>query len=165
MPDKPQESDENEEEEAGGVFFTTVTTLVKLVASMFWAVIKIIGILIGILMVSYWVIGGGINLYNESRTKTSKEAVDAYSQGLIHLRAGQFYRAVDSFTIITEMHSFIDKSQKAEAYLGRGRAHAGLGNYDLAIKDYDKVIQMRPEKNIEQRAYFYRGIAVKNWSP
>ena len=44
------------------------------------------------------------------------------------------------------------------AYNNRGAAYAVLGQYQLAIEDYDKAIQLDPE---DAMAYYNRGVAYK----
>lgn len=46
-----------------------------------------------------------------------------------------------------------NKSNCFEAYFGRGRAKAGLGDYAAAIPDYDKSLCIKPDSVI---AYYYR---------
>jgi len=51
-----------------------------------------------------------------------------------------------------------DRSDDAEAYCSRGFAHAEKGEYDLAIKDYGKAIDLNPDYAL---AYYNRGFAYQ----
>ena len=44
-------------------------------------------------------------------------------------------------------------------YYNRGLAYANIGEYQLAIRDYDKVIELDPE---HAEAYCFRGLAYDN---
>jgi len=46
----------------------------------------------------------------------------------------------------------------AEAYNNRGAAYVGKDDYDLAIADYDKAIELKPDL---VEAYFGRGFVHK----
>ena len=44
----------------------------------------------------------------------------------------------------------------AEAYNERGNDYSNLGQYERAIEDYKKAIELNPNDDV---AYYYRGIA------
>ena len=75
---------------------------------------------------------------------------------------GQYTSAIDEFDKVLQPTSMVGKSRKAQAYIGRGRSKTALGNFDLAIQDFDKALKLKPEEEIVQQAYWYRSIALKS---
>lgn len=68
------------------------------------------------------------------------EAQRSLEEGKRFLKATRYPEAVLSLT-----HALVLRSDLADAYLFRGRANAALGRLDLAVADFSKVIQLRPQ--------------------
>lgn len=72
------------------------------------------------------------------------EAQDHYHKGLVQFAAGLTEEAVASFTqAITLYPTYI------EAYQFRGNAYRQLGRYDLARADYQQVLVLNPQPEIQ----------------
>jgi len=61
-----------------------------------------------------------------------------------------FENSIKAYSISLELNEY------AEAYNNRGIAYARLGEYDKAVKDYDKAIKLKPDL---AEAYYNRGLA------
>ena len=85
----------------------------------------------------------------------------AFDQGMEDLTMGRYISAINEFDKVLDPFAWVNKSRRAQAYIGRGRAKTALGNFDVAIKDFDEAIKLNPEQEIEQQAYSYRAIAVE----
>src|SRR5438105_8735357 len=79
-------------------------------------------------------------IWSYRRSVDPLEAQQAVEEGKRFLKANRYPEAVLSFSRALTLHGNL-----AEAYLFRGRANAGLGRMDLAVQDFSKVIQLRPE--------------------
>src|SRR3990172_2846532 len=76
----------------------------------------------------------------------------------VYYYRGLAYANLYSLVIIFNYFLAIEMDPNyAEVYGDRGKTYADLGNYQQAIKDYNKVIALNPRYAAE--AYFYRGIA------
>jgi Flp pilus assembly protein TadD len=53
----------------------------------------------------------------------------------------------------------MSKEKIAEEYFEQGIANAKKGEYDRAIENYNKAIELKPD---DAEAYYNRGIAYKN---
>src|SRR6185369_10016160 len=84
-----------------------------------------------VLLIALWVYRSSVN---------PLEAQQALEEGKRFLKANRYPEAVLSFS-----HALALRSDLADAYLFRGRANAGLGRLDLAVQDFSKVIQLRPD--------------------
>jgi tetratricopeptide (TPR) repeat protein len=72
------------------------------------------------------------------------EAQDYYDWGFVQFAAGLTEEAVASFTQAITLHpTYI------EAYQLRGNAYCQLGRYDLARADYEQVLALEPQPNIQ----------------
>jgi tetratricopeptide (TPR) repeat protein len=73
-----------------------------------------------------------------------REAQEYYQKGLVQFAAGVPEEAVASFTqAITLYPTYV------EAYQFRGNAYRELGRYDLARADYEQVLVLEPQPEIE----------------
>src|ERR687895_921167 len=68
------------------------------------------------------------------------EAQNAFNEGVKLHRAGKFKEAVTAYEKAIKA-----APNAAEAYLGRGSAHAKLGQTDRAIKDFDAAVRLNPD--------------------
>jgi tetratricopeptide (TPR) repeat protein len=85
--------------------------------------------------------------------KTAIQGLTAIEWSKIGLKADleeRWEEAVDAFTKSIELKF----SFAAGAYFGRGIAYANLGNYQQAIKDFNKAIELEPD---DAYAYNHRG--------
>ncbi|MBI4930002.1 MAG: tetratricopeptide repeat protein [Bacteroidetes bacterium] len=81
-----------------------------------------------------------------------KEAVAAYKDASSKVRLNDYAGALDV------IQKTIKLCPDSANYLGiRGRAYLGLGNYDLAMSDFDKAISLNQKKSVD--AYYGRGMA------
>lgn len=74
-------------------------------------------------------------------------------KGRIDINKGKFNNAIDNFNNI--LNQSPSESELEEIYLYRGAAHQKMLDYDLALDDYKKVIEIN-KNNID--VYIYRGI-------
>jgi len=63
---------------------------------------------------------------------------------------GEFGHALADYNKSLEI-----KPDNAVAYLGRGRAHYNLKEYDLSVKDFDRAVELNPK---DSAAFFNRGV-------
>ena len=81
-----------------------------------------------------------------------------YIRGLTFESKGEHARAVDDYS-----EAIKNEPEYPLAFKNRGRANLKVGNYDQAIKDFEKVIQFNPDdpqpKQNLAGAYMDRGIA------
>lgn len=75
-----------------------------------------------------------------------QDAIEAFNQGIDHLRNSEFEHAVEAFTEAIELDS-----ELAAAYNGRGAVYALIGDTDHGIADCNEAIHLDPKK-----AKFYR---------
>lgn len=71
----------------------------------------------------------------------SKEAVKALEAGVEALKAGEFQKAVDSFSRAIEIGEMNAQNEKA-AYMNRGIAYAQLKQCQNAVPDFDKALEL-----------------------
>jgi Flp pilus assembly protein TadD len=83
-----------------------------------------------------------------------RDAIEALSQGIDHLRNNEFEHAVKAFTRAVELDS-----ELAEAYNGRGAAHGLIGDTDQGIADCSEAIRLRPG---EAKFYRTRGLIYRD---
>jgi tetratricopeptide (TPR) repeat protein len=95
-------------------------------------------------VVSIWIGAGMLVLllviWTYRRSVDPLEAQQSFEQGKRFLKATQYPEAILSFS-----RALVLRSDLVEAYLFRGRANAALGRLDLAVQDFSKVIQLRPQ--------------------
>ena len=63
---------------------------------------------------------------------------DYVAQGMAFLKHGNYFGAVLAFT-----RAIVRDPNAAEAYRGRAIAYDGLGRFDLASADRDKLVALR----------------------
>jgi len=68
------------------------------------------------------------------------EAQQSFEQGKRFFKATQYPEAILSFS-----RALVLRNDLVDAYLFRGRANAVSGHLDLAVQDFSKVIQLRPQ--------------------
>ena len=69
---------------------------------------------------------------------------------IYYLENGRFEESISPLT------EAIQINPETESYLNRGNAYVSLGNYKLAISDFDRAIEINPNY---AKAYFNRGLA------
>jgi tetratricopeptide (TPR) repeat protein len=79
----------------------------------------------------------GFGIYE--RSTSSQDGRKAYSDGEQMLKAGRNAEAIQSFD-----RALAVDSRMVNAYLLRGRANVALGQTELAVVDFTKVIQLQP---------------------
>lgn len=95
-------------------------------------------------MVSVW-IGAGmlvllLAIWVYRRSVDPLEAQQSVEEGKRFLKATRYPEAVLSFS-----RALAIRSDLADGYLFRGRANAALGRLDLAVQDFSKAIELRPQ--------------------
>lgn len=83
--------------------------------------------------------------YNE-REIAMQDAMEAFKQGLDHVRRSEFEHAVEAFTKAIELDP-----ELAIAYDARGAVFTLMGNTDQGIADCNEAIRLAPKE-----AKFYR---------
>ena len=116
---------------------------------------------LGLMLLVVAIVIGGIMLIEAG----TLDVAAVYNQGMEDLTMERYVSAIEEFDKILKINVFImmlERSYRAQAYIGRGRAKTALRNYDLAIKDFDKALKLYPEHKIKEQAYFYRANALES---
>jgi soluble lytic murein transglycosylase len=58
------------------------------------------------------------------------------------VRSGRIWEGIDTLTVYLD--TYPDHERRAQAFFLRARARAAVGQYDLAIQDYDQYLGLRP---------------------
>lgn len=82
-----------------------------------------------------------------------------FSRGTIYYELNRFARAIEELSIAIRSEIPLAKSELAFAHNNRGLAYSGLGDMDLAIKDFDQAIRLEPGLAI---AYNNRGFVSRD---
>ena len=93
-----------------------------------------------------------IEQYEKVLEKDPKNGAALFNRGFVHLKKGDFDKAIEDYDLYLEK---ID-SNDAAAYNNRGIAYRRLKQYERAIHDYNKAIELNPEF---AGAYYNRGLA------
>jgi tetratricopeptide (TPR) repeat protein len=73
-------------------------------------------------------------------TGESASARPPYDRGVAYLSEGRFLAAADAFTAAIE-----DDPDNAEARYGRARAYHGVGEFEVALADYNRLLSDHPD--------------------
>ena len=87
---------------------------------------------------------------------TQLTAEQHFEEGLAHLKAGDWGKAITSFTKVIEAKPPPGPQTLAAAYCNRGTAWQNKSEYDKAIEDYTQAIELNPKL---ADTYFNRGNA------
>ena len=79
----------------------------------------------------------GIGIYE--RSTTSQDSRKALNDGEQLLKAGRYPEAIETLD-----RALAADSSQANAYLFRARANAALGQAEAAVRDFTKVVQLKP---------------------
>ena len=83
-----------------------------------------------------------------------RDAIEAFSQGIEHLRNSELEHAIEALTEAIEIDSSL-----AMAYNGRGAIYALIGNMDQGLADCNEAIRLAPE---EAKFYRTRGLVYRD---
>ena len=75
--------------------------------------------------------------------------------------------AIEYYSLVITFEKELERDFVAEAYYNRGKAKSALDNYDGAIADYEKAIELKPDYAKEPdlaEAYYNRGTTKSNLS-
>src|SRR5690349_14206717 len=75
------------------------------------------------------------------RSSKSVDGQKAYDDGVQMLKANRYPEAIEALD-----RSITIKPNSPEAYLVRGRANVSLNQLEAAIRDFTKVIELRPKR-------------------
>lgn len=93
-----------------------------------------------------------------------------YFRALAHLRLRNYEHALDDCDTFIQRLPMVNKGYRGsyllDTYLARGKAYAGLGNYQQAIADFNKADEIRPDRDNPYKVsdtalhiYYHRGNA------
>ncbi len=91
-------------------------------------------------------------LVDEAIKKFPAETEFYYLQGLINIAKKKYYKAVNNFNKVLELEMSVDQYK---VYLNRGVANLNLQEFNLAIEDLTKSIELN---NANASAYHSRGM-------
>lgn len=98
------------------------------------------------------------NVVAYEMTITGLNAIDWYKKGLEAYVPNRRLEAIEAYTKAIELNP-----DMAKAYLQRGNAYLAVGNYEQAIKDLSKAIELKINYKPDYAvAYVYRGSAYEN---
>lgn len=104
---------------------------------------------------------GGKWLLSSALQKDSNDRDANYYMGIYYLHARHYRSALDIFSklVVKNPMDTMALFKRAQAYRGLGEQQMSIPYFELAIKDYDKVLTMQPDMS---DAYFNRGMAKKS---
>lgn len=82
-----------------------------------------------------------------------------FGMGLVYLREGKFREAIRDYERANGLNPGLRHSDYADAYINRGNTYYDKGEYDRAIENCDKAIELNPK---DPDAYNNRGITYDN---
>jgi tetratricopeptide (TPR) repeat protein len=154
MADKPKRKLKKKNKAAGGDKSALVTLLIG------------VGILLMALVVAAYLSIGTTEEFSEvsvvAEDTGTGDGVDEdamaarppYDRGVFYLSEGRFLAAADAFTEAIEQNP-----DNTDAWYGRARAYHGVGDFDVAVTAYNRLLTDNP--NYDYRAWY--GLADLYW--
>ena len=77
---------------------------------------------------------------------TGYDAYLAVNKGMVHMRSGNYERAIDEFS--RAIWYFPDEPANSATYNSRGVSYVTIGRYEEAVSDFDTALNLRPDQAI-----------------